>query len=105
MLIEKRISIASIVVDPENGKIWLNSPNCILRIQDVNFKHIEDKFEMIDIKGKDVFMIPGDLGLSKYSEFLEKLNRIIYPKIYNFSEDQIENFLDNIYDKIKSHCE
>lgn len=101
MHIEKKIYIASIVVDPKNGKIWLNSPNCLLRIQDVNFKHIEEKFEMIDIKGKDVFMIPGDLGLSKYSEFLEKLNRIIYPKIYNLSEDQTENFLNEIYNKIK----
>jgi len=104
-MINKQISVASLDVEPDLGKIWLNSPNCILRIQNLKFNHVEDKFAMIDIKGEEAFMIPGDLGTSNYTDFLEKLNFIILPKIYSEDDKDSKQFLDSLYSKIKVWAE
>lgn len=103
MIINKRISVGSLDVDPESGKIWLNSPACILRIQGVEFKHIEEKFAMIDVLGNHAYMIPGDFGLTKYTEFLDKLNMSLHSRIYDLSEEDTQNFLDSLYEKIQDH--
>ena len=43
MTILKNISLAEFMVDPEAGKIWLNAPNCILRIQGIKFRNSREK--------------------------------------------------------------
>jgi hypothetical protein len=52
-MITKNISLGSLDVDPEAGRIWLNCPSCVLRIQNIRFNSIEEKFAMIDVKGVD----------------------------------------------------
>jgi hypothetical protein len=101
MIINKRISIASLDIDTDTGRIWLNAPNCILRIQKINFKNQEDKFAMIDINQDSAYMIPGDFGTSKYTEFLEKMNTVLLPKVIGMGEEIEKKFLDVLYSKIQ----
>ena len=96
-MIQKKISVGSLDVDSDSGKIWLNSPDCILRIQNLKFNHVINKFAMIDINGNDAFMIPGDFGTNKYTEFLEKLNVMIFPKIFELDEKIQGKFLEELY--------
>lgn len=64
MIISKDI-IGTIDIDTSTGRIWVNAPNCVLRIQNLKFKdrEVKEKFSMIDINGSNVSVIEGDLVL------------------------------------------
>jgi len=98
--IVKNISLAELVVDPKNGKIWVNSPNCVLRIQGINFKNIKEKFSMIDINGSNASMLEGSLATSEMNDFIEKIISIIISKNYNTQE--MESIINKLHkgDKI-----
>ena len=100
MRIVKNISLAELVVDPKNGKIWVNSPNCVLRIQGINFKNIKEKFSMIDINGSNASMLEGSLATSEMNDFIEKIISIIISKNYNTQE--MESIINKLHkgDKI-----
>jgi|LSQX01.1.fsa_nt_gb hypothetical protein len=100
-MITKNITIGSLDVDPDNGKIWLNCPECLLRIQNIRFSNIEEKFSMIDINGVDATMFPGSLMNEPYSDFLEKITVHIIPKLIKLKDLEIENFLDKLSVVIK----
>jgi hypothetical protein len=57
----KYFTSAELIVDPAQGKIWVNAPNCILRIQGLKFNNEIEKFSMIDINGSDSFMMEGEI--------------------------------------------
>jgi len=99
MMISKNVQVGSLEIDVNNGKIWLNSPGCILRIQNIRFNNLEEKFSMIDINGSNASMIPGDYPPTDYDCFLEKLNMSMLPKICNMENS--EKFLDELYIKIQ----
>jgi hypothetical protein len=92
--IVKRISIAELQIDPELGKIWLNAPNCILRMQGINFKNIREKFSMIDVNGANATMLEGDLMTSHIHEFIEKI--VSMAITFNYDEIDITNILSAI---------
>ena len=100
-MITKNISTGSLDIDPEGGRIWLNCPNCLLRIQNLRFNRIEEKFSMIDINGNDVLMIPGNLVNEPFSDFLEKITSFIIPKMAEITSDESEKLLDQLSLKIK----
>jgi hypothetical protein len=100
-MITKNLSIGSLDIDPEGGRIWLNCPNCLLRIQNLRFNRIEEKFSMIDINGNDVLMIPGNLVNEPFSDFLEKITSFIIPKMSEITSDESEKLLDQLSLKIK----
>jgi hypothetical protein len=104
-MITKNISIGSLDIDPEGGRIWLNCPNCLLRIQNLRFNKVEEKFSMIDINGNDVWMIPGNLVDEPYSDFLEKITSSIIPKISEMSLNEREILLDRLSLKIKEELD
>jgi hypothetical protein len=81
------------MVDPEQGKLWVNGPNCILRIQGLKFQNIREKFSMIDINGSDAFMLEGDLSTSDIHDFIEKMCFIIINN--NYSKEDMDFILDN----------
>ena len=45
------IENGTIEVDTVEGKIWVNTDHCVLRIQGVKFQNTSDSFSFIDIKG------------------------------------------------------
>jgi hypothetical protein len=89
--IVKRISVAELSIDPERGKLWLNSPNCILRMQGISFKNIREKFSMIDINGANASMVEGDLATSDIHDFIEKVSNMAI--INNYNDDDMKNIL------------
>jgi len=44
MVISKDI-IGTIDIDTQTGRVWVNAPNCILRIKGLQFKDIKEKFK------------------------------------------------------------
>jgi hypothetical protein len=104
-MITKNISIGSLDIDPEGGRIWLNCPNCLLRIQNLRFNKFEEKFSMIEINGNDVWMMPGNLADEPYSDFLEKITSYIIPKMYELCGDDNEKLLDVLSLKIKEELD
>jgi len=62
MIISKNI-IGTIEIDTAAGRVWVNAPNCILRIQGLEFRGVKEKFSMIDVSGNKASMIEGDLIL------------------------------------------
>jgi len=104
-MISKNIPLSTLDIDVENGKIWLNGISCILRIQNLNFKQIEEKFSMIEINGNDAYMYPGDSLNKEYSNFLENITTLIYAKILVMSHTEKIDFLDNLINMIKKEIE
>ena len=104
-MITKNISIGSLDIDPEGGRIWLNCPNCLLRIQNLRFNKVEEKFSMIEINGNDVLMIPGNLVDEPYSDFLEKITSSIIPKVSEMTLNEREILLDRLVLKIKEELD
>jgi hypothetical protein len=104
-MITKNISIGSLDIDPEGGRIWLNCPNCLLRIQNLRFNKVEEKFSMIDINGNDVWMMPGNLVDEPYSDFLEKITSSIIPKVSEMTLNEREILLDRLVLKIKEELD
>jgi len=100
-MISKNISVASLEIDPVGGKIWMNAPNCILRIDGLKFKNIEDKFSMIDIQENSACMISGKLENEDFSIFLEKISNIIIPKLLSMNSEDRSKYIDNIFLKIE----
>jgi hypothetical protein len=70
MQITKHLPLATMEVDPKAGVIWINSPLCVLRISKVKFKHIVEKFSMIDIVENEAVMVKE----GKVNEFEDNLN-------------------------------
>lgn len=106
MVISKDI-IGTIDIDTQNGRVWVNAPNCILRIQGLEFKDIKEKFSMIDVSGKKASMIEGDLVLDD-----KRLVRFILDLFsslsYHFMNGRIKDkdkFIDAMYDEISKMIE
>jgi hypothetical protein len=98
MIISKNI-IGTIDIDTTTGRVWLNAPNCILRIQGLEFKELKEKFSMIDISGNKASMIEGNLILDD-----KRLVRFILDLFsslsYNTINGKIKNkdkFLDDLF--------
>jgi hypothetical protein len=98
MIISKNI-IGTIDIDTITGRVWLNAPNCILRIQGLEFKELKEKFSMIDISGNKASMIEGNLILDD-----KRLVRFILDLFsslsYNTINGKIKNkdkFLDDLF--------
>jgi hypothetical protein len=95
-MISKNVSIGSLDIDPENGKIWLNCPNCLIRIQNIKFHLIEEKFSMIDISGEDAWMIPSNSSEDQYSNFIEQIISYIYPIVIKMTDEEKIKYLDKL---------
>jgi len=97
VLISKKLILAELLVNSDDGKIWINAPNCILRIQGLNFKNKKEKFSMIDINESSASMLEGNLVTSNLENFIDEIMLKIYA--YDFTEDEqkeILNFISNI---------
>jgi hypothetical protein len=103
--VSKNISFGVIDVDTESGRIWINCPTCILRIQDINFNQPQEKFSMIDIKGNNAYMYPGDLPNKELGNFLETITMIILPLISEMNIENQQKFLDDLVIKIKEELQ
>jgi len=100
-MISKKISYGVLDIEPESGRIWFNCPNCLIRIQNLRFNTIEEKFTMLDINGPDVTMVPGKLESDSYIDFLESITECVLPKFLTMSDDDKKDFLEKILLKIK----
>lgn len=92
MMIQKNIYFGEVLLNPSEGKIWINAPNCILRIQGINFKRIREKFSMIDINGSNGVMVEGDLIETDFDKFMENMTNICLSS--NFSEKEFKELLE-----------
>lgn len=101
MIISKNIPYGTLDIDTINKRIWLNCPSYLMRIQNINFKNIEEKFLMIDINGNDVYMQAGELENKELCNFLETIISLIIPKITEMDNEKQKSFLDDIILKIK----
>ena len=100
-MISKTIALGSLEIYPEIKRIYLNGPNCVLRIQDIDFKNIEEKFSMIDIVGNKAYMLPGDVEPDPFSDFIEKMCSLILPKIFKMSPENRKILMDKILNIIE----
>lgn len=103
MIISKNI-IGTIDVDTNSGTIWINAPNCILRVQGLDFgrRGIREKFSMIDISGNKASMIEGDLVLDDKSLvrfILDLFNSLSYNVMNGKIKDK-NKFLDDLCKEI-----
>jgi len=101
MIITKTISYGTIDVDPDDGKIWINCPNCILRMKNLRFNKIEEKYSMIDIINNEAWMLSGSFPEDLVSQFIENLVPIILEKIEKKSDSEIQESLDDLLEKIR----
>lgn len=107
MIISKNISFGTIDVDVKNGKIWVNTPNCVLRISGIKFNKQEEKFSMIDIINNEAVMLNENnsslISETLFSNFLEKLIMIVLPKICSMTEEESINFLDSLVIEVQEN--
>lgn len=100
-MITKKISYGTIDIDPDEGKIWVNCPNCILRMKNLRFNKIEEKYSMIDIINNEAWMLSGSFPEDLVSQFIENLVPIILEKIEKKSDSEIQESLDDLLEKIR----
>lgn len=94
----KSVTLGFLDVEPEQGKIWLNSPNCTLRIQGLDFKNIREKFSMIDINNGVAYMIEENSNdKAEIETFMEKSLVLLYTEMSNNQEMNQTEFLENGY--------
>ena len=104
-MITKNISIGTLEINPEQGKIWLNCPNCILRIKGLDFKLVEEKFSMIDIIDNKAWMVPGNLHTLPIGEFIEEIATTIFPKIIEIKQENRKKLMDKLLILIKDEVD
>lgn len=101
MKTQKYISLAKFIVNPDEGKIWVNAPDCILRVQGTQFVNKKEKFSMIDINGGKAFMmdeIPNYKNDS-INDFIEKiLSQIVYNNLTDEDMQRILSYTTSICD-------
>jgi len=100
-MITKKISYGTIDIDPDEGTIWVNCPNCILRIKNLRFNRVEEKYSMIEINHNDVWMLSGSFPEDLVSQFIENLVPVILEKVEKKSDSEIREFFDNVLSKIR----
>ena len=98
-MISKNISFGTLDVDTKNGKIYLNCPSCIIRIQDIIFDQIQDKFSMIDINGN---IIPCNLYYGNPEFTYGNLNENIFSEIWQ--GEKRKEILQKIREKGVKEC-
>jgi len=89
MIIKKDIILAELSVDIDNGILWLNEFNCVLRISGLKFDKIIEKFSMLDIKDSKVYMLEDNLPEHKIKDFVKRLITIIISNDYT-DEDMVK---------------
>lgn len=101
MVISKDI-IGTIDIDTQTGRVWINAPNCILRIQGLQFKDTKEKFSMIDISGNKASMIEGDLVLDdkRLVRFILDLFSSLSFHFMNGRIQDKDKFIDAMYDEV-----
>ncbi len=106
MVISKDI-IGTIDIDTQSGRVWLNAPNCILRIQDLQFNGIKEKFSMIDISGNKASMIEGDLVLDdkRLVRFILDLFSSLSFHFINGRIKDKDKFIDLMYEEVSKMIE
>jgi hypothetical protein len=58
MRIQKNFVMGTLEVAPDEGRLWLKTQNCNLRVSKLSFKNVEESFSMIDIQGGQAVMVP-----------------------------------------------
>lgn len=91
MNIIKIITRAELQVDSKSGKIWLNAPNCILRIYGLNFKNQKENFSMIDINGSNASMVEGNLVTSNIQNYVDEIITLVTNS--NFTDEELKEIL------------
>lgn len=94
-MVEKRLSLSSLQVEPKQGKLWLNSPNCVLRICGLTFKEDFNTFSMIDIINNNAFVVKG-----RYEDEEQNILTKFLTDVANYLKFEIDNNM-NILDKEK----
>ena len=99
-MITKKFSFGTVDIDPDEGKIWVNCPNCLLRIQNIRFNNTEEKFSMIDINGIEAFMYSGSQPEDPMAIFLETIIPIIDQKLSGKTYDDVKFALEILATRI-----
>ena len=107
MGVSKKITLGVLEVDPQQGTIWLNTPNCcVLRISGLKFSNFKEKFSTIDIRENNVYVessgldededkiskIVNEVGLSVHSLFSEE--NIDPEKLTVYIKDMLQEYKD-----------
>ena len=101
----KKILSGSLELEPEQGKIWLcDLDGCLLRISKLNFKNSLEKFDMIDIRGNEAYMIKNGVNSITSDEVIGKLEEILNCLLLKVSrEDKPEEFLKEVLNMINKY--
>lgn len=85
--------IGTLEIEPEHKTIWLNAPHCVLRIQGITFKNIEEKFSSIMIDQNNQATMIVENQEDDVIKLLERVVSFIYSKCADIpkTEKEIEN--------------
>ena len=101
MRITKNVPLATLEVDTEKGKLWINTPtHCLLRACKIEFnKSITEKFSLIDITGNKGAMIKDNSNT--LDEFNENLSLFLVDlvQLINFKFNEKKNVKQKVFYK------
>jgi len=93
-MVRKDLAIASLEVDPKEGKLWLNTSRCILRITNLQFTgEIKEQFDMLEINGSEGYMVSDAMPVDESDDLMTFLMNTA-----NFLQSEI-NHNKHILDK------
>ncbi len=110
-IVRKELPVSTLDVNIENGTIWLNAPNCVLRISDLEFTNTIEDFSSIYIVDSSAFMQETplinseeiDINLSMFSNQIT--NFIFYELKHNQKIIDKEKFMERVFHNMKQFVE
>jgi len=85
----KNLACSQLRVDVKHGRVWLNAPNCVLRIQGVKFDlkdQEKENFSTVDIHAEDAVgvLLQDEEPINKeLSQFLVDMTNMISSELSN----------------------
>ena len=100
--IQKNFPLANLIIETKEGKLWLNSPDCSLRIKNLEFENIEEKFSSIDINDSKVIMAGETNKDDEFDNNIVELTTFLVNKIY-LKQGEIKN-MDDFFSDLTVLC-
>lgn len=107
-MIRKDLAVSSLEIDLEKGVVWVNAPNCVLRVSKLEFINTIEDFSFIDISdGKATMMektnIEREFNGEEFQTFLIEVTNYIFNEIKsnkNITDQQ--SFLERVKHNLKT---
>jgi hypothetical protein len=111
-MIQKNLAVSTLEIDLERGTVWVNAPNCVLRISKLEFANSIEDFSFIDISGGKATMMErsnvkrDSTDSEELRAFLIEITNYIFHELKNnknISDQQA--FLERVKHNLKTFIE